>query len=222
VFERTTRAVREEDADWLREQIREVESEIRSVPKTSLGCLGFLAIGALAVYLSDPLSPVNRWGAVFMLFVYALIAAASAASSIRDHRRQIDRYEDALARGSVVEVRIASKRCVKLVDGEEEDEGEAEAAEYLFALGETGTVAVYGWLDEGFPNSDFTVRRIFDSQGRSVYRDLRCNGEPLVPERVFNRDAMEDPPEYEECVVMPDTFEERIRELERAQTAHTP
>src|SRR5215467_15471045 len=102
------------------------------------------------------------------------------------YRSVVRRFEDVLRRNEVHEIRIHSDAYVEL------DEIEDEGACFAFQLDDQRIVFVSGqdyYPLARFPNSDFSVIRVFDSQNSLVQEFVEKRGSKLKPKRRISAKA---------------------------------
>lgn len=126
--------------------------------------LGMLAFGTVGVY------------ALIVLYVYAREAGV--------HRDRVRTLAGVMSGEGVVRVtRCRSRRVVAFEEMEDEGPG------YLFEIEPSEVYYVGGqqfYLDDAFPNEAFDIIEGFDGRGRPVLFEVRCLGEPLLPERTIS------------------------------------
>lgn len=136
------------------------------------------------------------WGVTLLLsHVPALVASAawlvigtvlsvwSYFSARTDLLRETARFEESLLRDEVKEVRVQSEEMVEFEEEEEEDEG----ASYAFQLNDGRIVFVCGqeyYPSARFPNTDFSLARIYDKNGVCVKELIHKRGRKLTPSRI--------------------------------------
>ncbi|MGV3616521.1 MAG: hypothetical protein ACO1SV_14430 [Fimbriimonas sp.] len=209
MFEVSERPLGEKEVRRLRRRIASLEGTIRALPRRSLGCLAVLSGICLLVVVIRPGDPFNRWGALALLGVFALVTAWAGLTSARELRAEIKKLEESIREGRVVKYRIVASRC--FVVSEADDEG----ADYYFDVGDQGTVRVSDYeIESGdFPNSDFTVVEFKDANEAPI---VTCRGQRLEPIRVVSREEEGDVAEYEPLKAVPVTLEDRLREMGQA------
>lgn len=211
------RPLAESETRRLRKQITQIETTVREIPKTSLGCLGGLSLLCVLVFAIKPGDPVNRWGSLILFGVFALIAAASGLQSAQELRRSIRELERAIASGTVEEHHVVATRCLKV----EDDIGD-HGNYYYFDVGSQGTFLL-GDVDidlneKKLPNSEFTLTHTLTENGRLLDMRLRTGGERITPEETFPLTKVEVDPGPHGARLLDEPFE-AVREALTAQAS---
>jgi len=174
-----TRPLSKIEQRLLQADLRQSEARLRSFSRKllSAGVVIFGPLWVLRVIVAK-----GRWvlPTAFWLVLAVAISAWTYFSETPKYTAAVRRFEDALRRNEVQEIKIESDAFVEL------EEIEDEGACYAFQLGSDRIVFVSGqdyYPSARFPNNDFSVIRVFGSQGSLVEEFVEKRGKKLKPRK---------------------------------------
>jgi|GEM_PF-6193291 len=203
------RPIRPQEARRLERSVRRNEQSIRAQPRRGVASLAGLSLLCLLVIAVKPFDAVNRWGALVLFGIFAAMCGTICFVETTRLRRENRRLASTIQAGTVVELRIASSRCIEIAEAND------EGSDFHFDIGGQGTVFVsdYDLETKRFPNTDFSLVRVYDTSGEIVDSWLTTRGEKLRPFRVIHRNELHDAGEFEELAPTSGSLEDRLREL---------
>jgi len=180
-----TRPLSEVERRFLMADLRRSQGRLRSFPKRQWSA-GVIIFGLL--WASTVIATKGNWllATAFWLMLGAVISAWAYFSEKPKYRDAVRRCEDALRRNEVHEVSIRSDAFVEL------EEIEDEGACYAFQLRDRRIVFVSGqdyYPSARFPNTDFSVIRVFDGERSLGQEFVEKRGSRLQPKRKISAEA---------------------------------
>jgi len=174
-----TRPLSKVEQRLLQADLKRSQARLRSFSRRllSAGVVIFGPLWALTVIVAKGrlILPTAVW-----LVLAVAISAWTYFSETPKYAAAIRRFEDALRRNEVSEIKIQSDAFVEI------EEIEDEGACYAFQLDNHQIVFVSGqdyYPSARFPNADFSIIRIFGSQESPVEEFVEKRGRKLKPKR---------------------------------------
>lgn len=174
-----TRPLSNTERRLLTADLHRSERRQRSLPKRTLSA-NVLVFGSLWALTMIATKEYRLFATALWLGLTVVVNLWAYFPEKSKLRAAVHRFEDALRRNEVQEIRIQSDSLVEL------EEIEDEGACFAFQLNDHRIVFVSGqdyYPSARFPSNDFSVIRVFDSRGSLVQELIEKRGSKLKPKR---------------------------------------